>query len=649
MLRIKRLHTFMLGRFLPQWCMTFFICLFIFMMQFLFRYISDLVGKGLGLDVLAQLFFYAALSMVPMALPLSILLASLMTFGNLGEHFELTALKSSGISLLTVMKPLIVFICFVSVGAFFFQNNVLPRSQVQMWTLLFSARQKSLTLDITPGTINSQLPGYNLFVKQKNAQTDMLYGIYIYDVGHSTQYPRVIAADSGRLAMAQDQKHLVLNLYHGQWYENMGSGSGGNGSYGSADMFRRESFHDKQLLISYDATFSKIDDNTMRTQYIGKNLDQLRHSIDSMKVGLDSAGRQLGSEILATPLCGVTSQGQATQGVMPVGAPTSADVPATAATDGRSRHFNFDSLYDATTPVERSMILTQAVGTATSLYQDAQFKTYSMMEQAETMRRHQIEMQRKFTLSLACLVFFFIGAPLGAIIRKGGFGTPVVISVLLFVVYYIIDNFGYKMARDAHIPVWQGMWLSSAVLLPLGVFLTYQAVNESTIFSPDAVQGFLRRITGKRFKRNLEIKEVSMRAVRPAEAQHRIQAVQVRISQYLSAHSRQQGYLHFWLQGRDHEAAALSTKINQLVDYLANSRQPQVIEQLNQVPIMHATMRAHLPIVSPVGWTMIIIFPLGLVLYGLGLLHDRRFMRRLQSTTQSLTTVTTLLSESTNQ
>ena len=375
MLRIKRLHTFMLSSFLPQWCMTFFICLFIFMMQFLFRYISDLVGKGLGLDVLAQLFFYAALSMVPMALPLSILLASLMTFGNLGEHFELTALKSSGISLLSTMKPLIVFIVFVSIGAFFFQNNVLPRSQVQMWTLLFSARQKSLTLDITPGTINSQLPGYNLFVKHKNASTDMLYGIYIYDVGHATQYPRVIAADSGKLGMAQDKKHLVLQLYHGQWYENMGQGSN-TANYGS-DMFRRESFHDKQLVIPYDATFSKIDDNTMRSQYIGKDLKELRHSVDSMRSHLDSAGYQLGHEILATPICGVSDHGQPSASLMPMEG--SGEAPVKAGPAAKPRHFDFDSLYDATTPNERSMILAQAVGTATSLYQDTQFKTYSMV------------------------------------------------------------------------------------------------------------------------------------------------------------------------------------------------------------------------------------------------------------------------------
>ena len=259
------------------------------------------------------------------------------------------------------------------------------------------------------------------------------------------------------------------------------------------------------------------------------------------------------------------------------------------------------------------------------------------------MRRHQIEMQRKFTLSLACLVFFFIGAPLGAIIRKGGSGTPVVISVMLFVVYYIIDNFGYKLARDAHAPVWEGMWLSSAVLLPLGIFLTYQAVNESTIFSPDAVQNFLRRFTGKRFKRNLELKEVVMRAVRPAEAQQRISLVVARIDSYLAAHSHRQGYVDFWLHGRDHEAVTIAAKINQLVDYLANSRQPEVIQQLNSVPIAHAMLRAHLPIITAVGWVLIVVFPVGVVLYGLGLLHDRRYKQRLLSTKKTLTAVSELV------
>ena len=245
----------MLQSFLPQFCMTFFIVLFILLMQFLFRYINDLVGRGLELQVLGELFFYAALSFVPMALPLAILLASLMTFGNLGEHVELTALKSAGISLVRVMKSLIVFIVMVAIGAFFFQNDVLPQTQVKMYTLLFSARQTSLSLEISKGTINSQIPGYNVYVKDKNPQTGMLYDVIIYGVDQPASYPRIVTADSGSLSTTKDEKHILLKLYRGNWYEDIKQG---NGSFGK-EMYRREAFHDKEIMIPYDATFKRMD------------------------------------------------------------------------------------------------------------------------------------------------------------------------------------------------------------------------------------------------------------------------------------------------------------------------------------------------------------------------------------------------------
>ena len=283
--------------------MTFCICLFIVMMQFLWRYIDELVGKGLSIDVVAELFFYAALSMVPLALPLSILLAALMTFGDLGEHVELTALKSSGISLTTIMKPLAILMAIVAVGAFFFQNNVLPQSQVKMWTLLFSMRQTSPTLDIPEGAVYSQIPGYNIFVKRNDKERDMLYNMLIYDVSRTSMYPRIVAADSGRLSMTEDKRHLVLTLYKGSWYEDMKGGGGVNGM--SGDLYRRETFHDKEILIPYDANFSRMDDETMRSQYVGKNITELRQTIDSVRIKVDSAAQNVITRMRTQPECGV--------------------------------------------------------------------------------------------------------------------------------------------------------------------------------------------------------------------------------------------------------------------------------------------------------------------------------------------------------
>ena len=456
--------------------MTFCICLFIVMMQFLWRYIDELVGKGLSMDLIAELFFHAALSLLPLALPLSILLAALMTFGDLGEHVELTALKSSGISLTTIMKPIAILIVFVAIGAFFFMNNALPKSQVKMWTLLFSMRQTSPTLDIPEGAVYSQIPGYNIYVKRKDKERDMLYNMLIYDVSVGTMYPRIVAADSGRLSMTEDKQHLVLTLYKGAWYEQMqGSTNGMNGM--SGELYRRETFHDKELVIPYDANFTRMDDETMKSQYVGKNIDELQQTIDSVKLKVDSAATLIVKQLRSQTVCGVPLQRTTYQDGKPI--------------VEKAKEVKLDKPLDINKMIkelpenEQEQIVNQALTRATTGMQDVQFQGYTVSDDNYVIRRHQIELMKKFTLSLACLIFFFIGAPLGAIIRKGGLGMPIVISVLLFIVYYIIDNMGYKLARDGRWEVWQGMWLSSAVLLPLGVFLTHKAVNDSAVFNPD--------------------------------------------------------------------------------------------------------------------------------------------------------------------
>ena len=218
---IKRLDTFMLQRFLPLLAMTFFICLFIVLMQFLWRYLDDLVGKGLSISVVGELFFYAALTMVPTALPLAVLLASLMTFGNLGEKFELTAMKAAGISLIRIMRPIIIFMVFLGIGAFFFQNNVLPYAQTKMYTLLFSMRQKSPEIEIPERTFYDQIPGMNLYIEKKDPESGMLYDMILYDVTKGFDNSRIILADSARLSFTEDKTHLFLKLYHGAMFENL--------------------------------------------------------------------------------------------------------------------------------------------------------------------------------------------------------------------------------------------------------------------------------------------------------------------------------------------------------------------------------------------------------------------------------------------
>lgn len=592
-------------------------------MQFLWRYIDELVGKGLSMDLIAELFFHAALSLLPMALPLSILLAALMTFGDLGEHVELTALKSSGISLTTIMKPIAILMVFVAIGAFFFMNNALPKSQVKMWTLLFSMRQTSPTLDIPEGAVYSQIPGYNIYVKRKDKERDMLYNMLIYDVSSSSMYPRIVAADSGRLSMTEDKRHLVLTLYKGAWYEQMSSANGINGM--SGDLYRRESFHDKEILIPYDANFTRMDDETMKSQYVGKDIGQLQHSIDSITLKVDSAADIIVTQMRRRPICGVPQD----RVVVNDGKSTLQPVPEIKL----DKAVNINDLIKSLPQNDQQQIVNQALSNATTEMQDLEFQGYMVNEDNYIMRRHQIELIKKFTLSLACLIFFFIGAPLGAIIRKGGLGMPIVISVILFIIYYIIDNSGYKLARDGRWVVWQGIWLSSAVLLPLGIFLTKKAVNDSAVFNPDAWLNFLRRVTGLHQTRKLAAKEVIINEVNTTEALTLIGYLKDSCQQFLDRYPGRQRYIDYWQQGYDKVAIkALSEEVDRVVDYLSNSRDQMVLNKAMDYPVIRQLLTYHPVSNRGIGSVMAALFPIGLPLWLIGLRHQSNLKRDVRLT-----------------
>ncbi|MCM1518344.1 MAG: LptF/LptG family permease [Pseudoflavonifractor sp.] len=615
MLKIKRLYLFMLQSFLPLFFMTFFICLFIILMQFLWRYIDELVGKGLEVTVIAELFFYAALTMVPMALPLAILLASLMTFGNLGERFELTAMKASGVSLVKTMRPLIVLMILVAIGAFFFQNNVLPLAQTKMWTLLYSMRQKSPELDIPEGVFYDQIPGYNLFVKTKNRDTGILHDMMIYNVSKGFDNASIILADSGKLSITADKTHLYLQLWTGESFENLRN-QGGSAATRNVP-YRRESFSTKEILVPFDANFNRMDDNAMRNQYVGKNITELQATIDSVNIRLDSIGTAYGTALKEAPYFGLSYR---------VGKTIDGKAASVRQSEVALDHpLDVDSVFAGSNAGYAKSYLQQALQKAKRTRQDYEYKSYSMQDDRKTIRRHGIELMKKFTLSFACIIFFFIGAPLGAIIRKGGLGTPLVISVLLFIFYYIIDNTGYKMARDGRIEVWIGMWLSSAVLLPLGVFFTYKAVNDSAVFNRDAYVAFFRKLFGRNEKRHMEMKEVVMTEVIPSKGIAELKSLASRSDTFLQRYQRRQGYTAYWLYGYDrNEIRGLSADLERIVEYLSNSRDRMVIIKLMELPVMRSLWLYHPSSYRIVSYMAIALFPIGLPLYILGLYNQRR-------------------------
>lgn len=612
MLRIKRLYTFMLQTFLPLFLMTFGICLFIVLMQFIWRYIDDMVGKGLSIGVLAELFFYAALFMLPMALPLAILLASLMTFGNLGERLELLAMKSAGISLLKIMRPVMIFLIFVSIGAFYFQNYAMPVVQVKLYTLLYSMRQKSPELDIPEGVFYKEITGFNVYVKKKNPQTGLLSDLMIYDYSEGFNNARVIVADSGRLKTSEDKLFLVLSLFNGESFENLKSQEKQSRKT-TAVPYRRESFQTKDILIEFDANFNMTDESFMQNQFVGKNLASLQHSIDSMSLRLDS--------IKAINAKGIYETSYRKSLRMEVAATESADTLYSPVV------INFDSLYQAQSPGRKVTLLNKAKQLAEGVRTDYYFRAANMGDEGYKVRRHLTEWHKKFTLSFACLIFFFIGAPLGAIIRKGGLGVPVIISVLLFIFYYIIDNMGYKMARDGVWAAWEGMWLSSAVLTPLGMFLTYKAVNDSVILNADTYLNGLKNLVGKRQGRKIERKEVIIYTPDYAALIPVLHQLQQEAQTYLQQHRRWMNYLAFWKQGgHDRAAEELSNKVEQVVEELSNSDQNLVLNKLMDYPVMEGYNQLDERISGKVGLAVGLCFPIGLPLYLLAT-YQRKLLR----------------------
>ncbi len=607
MLRFKRLDRFMLQSFVPLFLMTFLICLFIVLMQFLWKNIDYLVGKGLGVDVLGELFFYAALTMVPMSLPLAVLLASLMTFGNLGERFELTALKASGISLTRTMAPLTALMIVVAIAAFFFQNNMLPIAQTKMWTLLYSVRQKSPELDIPEEEFYDQIEGFNLYVKEKNRDTGLLYDLLIYNVSKGgADNATIIFADSGKLSMTEDKSHLILSLWDGEQFENLKEQ---NGSSQSKNIpYRRESFTSKEVTITFDANFNRMDESGMRNQYVGKNMTELQATIDSVNARVDSIGRTYGKALIETRRFNLTPTitQYSDSGLVAVARPDIA----------MDRMINLDSLWNSALPSVRKNYINNALSKARASKQEYEFRAMSMEDDKKILRRHSIELVKKFTLSMACLVFFFIGAPLGAIIRKGGLGMPLVISVFLFIFYFIIDNTGYKMARDGHLPVWEGMWLSTFVLLPLGVFFTYKAVNDSAVFNPDAYRNIIRKLLGRAELRKLELRDMVMNEVEIGVGEQMIAHLDAECRQWLDRYGRIPGYWSLLTDGIDKPMLDhLRDTLEATVTYLSDSRSRLVILKLMELPVLRRLWLYHPFAKRWMGLVAAIIFPVGIIIY----------------------------------
>ena len=578
MLRIKKLDIFITKQFGLLFVGTFFICQFVLMMQFLWRYVDELIGKGLSIDVLAQFFWYMGLMLMPQAFPLAILLSSLIAFGNLGESSELTAIKAAGISLMQAFRPLIIISILMAGMSFYFQNVVGPKANQGFYQLLLSMKQKSPELQIPEGIFYDGIPNTNIYVQKKHLKTGMLYGIMIYRMTGSYEDQAIILADSGMMQSTAEKKHLLLNLYNGVWNENMRS----QDLAGTANVpYRRETFAQKRIVLDFDGGFNLADENDIANDARAKGLEKILHDIDSIKEFNDSVGRAYYKE------------GKAYYFRTP---DVSKNDSLKIMKETAQASLRFDSIFSRLNEQQKQEAIKNAMNNSTSLINDLEMKgTYAKALHRRT-RTHQIQAIKKFTLSLTCIIFFFIGAPLGAIIRKGGLGVPVIISVLVFIIYYILDSTGEKMARDDQWTVWYGMLISTVILTPLAAFFTYKANNDSVVFNIDLYKSFFMRILGLRTKRSITRKEVIIEDPKYKQDADMLEEVDKEIVTYNEHHKllRWPSPIKvFFHAGDDQEIERINTILETAIEDLSNTKDKLILTEINQYPVIatHAHTR----------------------------------------------------------
>ena len=620
MFRIKKLDIFMTKQFMLLFAGTFFICQFVLMMQFLWRYVDDLIGKGLTLDVLAKFFWYMGLMLMPQAFPLAILLSSLIAFGNLGESSELTAIKAAGISLMQSMRSLIVIVCMIAGISYFFQDVIGPEANRSFGRLLLAMKQTSPELEIPEGIFYDGLPDTNLYVQQKDLQTGHLYGIVIYRRTGSYEDQAIILADSGMLQSTAEKKHLLLTLWSGEWFENMRSQDIG----GSAQIpYRRETFGHKQILLDYDGGFSLEDVADLSNNAKSKPNSRILHDLDSIRQTTDSVGRsfydQAKSYVYREPYLTPAD---------------SAALPARLASVGAE---TFDSIYDALTGEQKVTATKEAARLAQVAVNDLAMKTDYANYLNRQIRVHEIEVIGKFTLALSCIIFFFIGAPLGAIIRKGGLGVPVIISVIVFIVYYIFENSGMRMAREDEWSVWFGKAISTMVLLPMAVFFTYKANKDSTVFNFDTYRLVVMRMLGLRQKRNIVPKEVIINDPDYDADAETLNRLGKEIEDYSAKHKLLRWpnpITVFFHPGDDHDIEHISDELETVIEDLGYARDKTIMHELNNYPVLatHAHTRPFarrwMNIVSGLVLPLGAFFYIRMIRFRLRLYHDLKIIGR---------------------
>lgn len=605
---IKKLDLFIIKTFATNLAGTFFICLFIFIMQLLWRWIDDFVDKGLDFYVLAQFFMLSSITLVSQALPFAILLASLMTFGNFGEKLELLAMKAAGIPLLRIMTPLIVFCAMLGGISFYFQNVVSPYAQMKLYTLLYSIKQTSPESEIPEGIFYDRLEGYNIYVDKKNMDTGMLYDVVIYDTSGGFENTNILLADSATITNTADERHMILTMYSGEQFSNLQEQKIQKKNV----PYRRETFSRKDVVIELEGGFEMKDASIMKSNADSKNMKELEVAIDTISYQNDSIAQNYWKNLKRTTYDAVTNLDHEDTVMMQ---------------KNNILSIKYDSIYTTATKQSKLVWKRAQLNKVKQMKVDYEIKHNILHSREKDLNKHKISWWKKFTLSLGCLIFFFIGAPLGAIVRKGGLGYPVLISVATFILYHIFDTAGYKMSREGEWHVWFGAWLSTMVLSPLGLFFTYQSNKDSEIFNSDSINRFFRMLFAIPEKRNVTLKEVIIDDPDYAKAKDVMLELHNSAREYIKINrlKNMPSIKSVFFNENDHTLDEFNDKMENIIEELGNSRNRKVVIMLNELPVLspHATVspfkRRALNILS------IVVFPIGTIIY----LRAIKFRRRL--------------------
>jgi lipopolysaccharide export system permease protein len=614
-MRPKRLDIFILKSFLLLFVAAFAICLFVLLMNVVWRYAEDLVGKGLNFGLLASFFWEFALTLVPQALPLAVLMASLITFGNFGERLELLAMKTSGIPLLRIMRPVMIFSVLLAGVSFYFQNVTVPRAAKNLYALIYSINEKNPELEIPEGVFYTQISGFNMYVKHKDFNTGTLYDVTIYDHRDGYENLSVIVSDSAYMETTADKQHIYLHLFSGEQFcqeKDMNS---------EGKPYRREGFREKHILLEFNSDMKEAPDALVSSQAMSKNMNEIKHTIDSLSNNQDSVGRGNMAEFKVTAMATYRMQKS----------------DSLAFEKLPSKIISADSVFAVSSRNRQVDIKNDMRSKIQTLASDLAIKSSNMYYGDKTIRRHWIEWMKKITNSLSILIFFFIGAPLGAIIRKGGLGIPVIVSVLTFILFYITSVSGDKMYREGE---WSiiGTWFSVMVLTPLSVFFTVKANGDSTLFQWDVVLEFFRYWFGTKVKRNIVRKEVVINDPDRAKCLATLSDVK-----RMSVELENSALLNTVPSYRDlffgsvesSRMTALSDELERLVTELGNSRDRVELDYLNGFPLLQSHG------VQPPfekAWAdkfVGVVFPLGLLFELRAWLFTRKLKRQMQKISQT--------------